>query len=155
VRSYNVFDGDLTETRDQPGFSWRRGKVGEAIGAERMGASLYELEPGERTFPYHYEYGNEEWLLVVKGNPTLRDPEGEHELQPGDIVCFREGPDGAHQVRNDTDAAVRVLMLSTKQLPDAAVYPDSGKMGVWSGNEADPGRLFRIASEVDYWDGES
>ena len=29
-------------------------------------------------------------------------------------------------------------------------------MGVWSGNEdADPGRMFRIESEVDYWDGET
>ncbi len=122
---------------------------------QKLGASLYELEPGERTFPYHYEYGAEEWLFVVAGRPTLRDPEGEHVLRPGDVVCFREGPDGAHQVRNDTDRPIRILILSTKQSPDAAVYPDSGKIGIWPGNPVDPGRMFRIASEVDYWDGES
>jgi len=155
VRAFNLFDGELDLSRDRPGFSWRRAMVGQQIGAERLGASLYELEPGERTFPYHYEYGVEEWLLVVAGRPTLRDPEGEHELRPGDVVCFREGPDGAHQLRNDTDEPIRVLILSTKQSPDAAVYPDSGKIGIWSGNPADPGRLFRIESEVDYWDGES
>jgi uncharacterized cupin superfamily protein len=155
VKAFNVFDGELDLSRDRPGFSWRRAMVGEQIGAEKLGASLYELEPGERTFPYHYEYGVEEWLLVVAGRPTLRDPDGEHELGPGDIVCFREGPDGAHQVRNDTDEPTRVLILSTKQSPDAAVYPDSGKIGIWPGNPADPGRLFRISSEVDYWDGES
>lgn len=156
MRAFNLFDGELPETRDRPGFSWRRAKVGDAIGGRKLGASLYELEPGERTFPYHYEYGNEEWLLVVAGRPTLRDPGGEHELRPGDVVCFPEGPDGAHQVRNDTDEPVKVLVLSTKTSPDMAVYPDSGKVGVWSGyDEADPGRLFRIASEVDYWDGES
>lgn len=154
MRAFNLYDGELAESRDHPGFSWRRARVGEAVGAEKLGASLYELEPGERTFPYHYEYGNEEWLLVVAGRPTLRDPEGEHELRPGDVVCFREGPDGAHQVRNRTEEAVRVLILSTKRTPDAAVYPDSGKVGVWSGFDADPGRLFRISSEVDYWDGE-
>lgn len=152
---FNLFDGELDQSRDQPGFSWRRAVVGKRIGAEKLGASLYELEPGERTFPYHYEYGNEEWLLVVGGRPTLRVPDGEHELQPGDVVCFREGPEGAHQVRNDTDGPVRVLILSTKSQPDAAVYPDSGKMGVWSGNDADPGRLFRIGDAVDYWDGEN
>ena len=27
--------------------------------------------------PYHYEYAEEEWLLVVEGNPILRHPEGE------------------------------------------------------------------------------
>jgi len=156
VRSFNLFDGELDEARDRPGFSWRRAAVGRRIGGEQLGASLYELEPGERTFPYHYEYGNEEWLFVVAGRPTLRVPDGEHELRPGDVVCFPEGPEGAHQVRNDTDEPARVLILSTKRQPDAAVYPDSGKMGVWSGNdEADPGRLFRIADAVDYWDGES
>jgi len=156
VRSFNLFDGELRETRERPGFSWRRTKVGDEIGGEKIGASLYELEPGERSFPYHYEYGNEEWLIVVGGRPTLRAPDGEHELRPGDVVCFPEGPEGAHQVRNDTDEPVRVLIASTKRQPDAAVYPDSGKMGVWSGNEdADPGRMFRIESEVDYWDGET
>ena len=154
MRSFNLFDGELDETRDRPGFSWRRAAVGRQIGAEKLGASVYELQPGERTFPYHYEYGNEEWLLVVAGRPTLRVPDGEHELRPGDIVCFREGPEGAHQVRNDSDEPARVLIFSTKRQPDAAVYPDSGKMGVWSGNDADPGRIFRIESEVDYWDGE-
>lgn len=155
MRSFNLFDGELGETRERPGFSWRRAKVGEEIGGEKLGASLYELQPGERTYPYHYEYGNEEWLLVVGGRPTLRAPDGEHELRPGDVVCFREGPEGAHGLRNGSDEPVRILILSTKRRPDAAVYPDSGKMGVWSGDEeADPGRIFRIADAVDYWDGE-
>jgi uncharacterized cupin superfamily protein len=155
VKSFNLHDGELDDRRDRPGFSWRRAMVGRELGAEKLGASLYELDPGERTFPYHYEYGNEEWLLVVSGRPTLRNPEGEHVLEPGDVVCFREGPAGAHLVRNDTDEPIRVLILSTKTSPDMAIYPDSGKVGVWSGNESvDPGRLFRLASEVDYWDGE-
>ena len=154
MRSFNLFDGELDLERDRPGFSWRRAIVGEKIGAEKLGASLYELQPGERTFPYHYEYGAEEWLLVVAGRPTLRDPEGEHELRPGDVVCFREGPEGAHQIRNASDEPIRVLIASTKQLPDAAVYPDSNKVGIWTGNDADPPRLFRIGTELDYWDGE-
>ncbi len=103
MKSFNIFDGELDLGREQPGFSWRRAAVGERLGAAKLGASLYELQPGERSFPYHYEYGNEEWLLVVAGRPTLRAPDGEHELRPGDVVCFPEGPDGAHQVRNDTD----------------------------------------------------
>ena len=156
MRSFNLFHGELVDRRDRPGFSWRRTAVGRAIGAEKLGASVYELEPGERSFPYHYEYGNEEWLIVVAGHPTLRDPEGEHVLEPGDVVCFREGPDGAHQMRNDAVGVVRFLILSTKVSPDMAIYPDSNKVGVWSGKEdVDPGRLFLLADEVDYWDGET
>ena len=155
MRSFNLFDGELDRVRDQPGFSWRATAVGEHIGGAKLGASLYELDPGERSFPYHYEYGNEEWLLVVAGSPTLRDPEGEHELRPGDVVCFPEGPEGAHQVRNDTDEPIKVLILSTKISPDTAVYPDSGKVGVWSGMDTDTVRIFRIADAADYWDGEA
>ena len=40
-------------------------------------------------------------------------------------------------------------MLSNKDEPAIAVYPDSGKIGVFP-----PGKLFRLADEVDYWDGE-
>jgi uncharacterized cupin superfamily protein len=152
---FNLFDGTLDDARDRPGWSWRRTIVGEKLGAEKLGASLYELDPGEKTFPYHYEYGAEEWLLVVAGEPTLRRPDGEQLLRAGDIVCFPEGPQGAHQVRNDTDVPIRVLIFSTKALPDAAVYPDSGKIGIWTGNEADPPRIFRFESAVDYWDGET
>lgn len=155
MESFNLFDGELDEERDRPGFSWRAARLGPKLGAEKIGASLYELQPGERTFPYHYEYGAEEWLLVVAGRPTLRAPDGERELRPGDVVCFPEGPEGAHQVRNDTDEPVRILIASTQESPNAAVYPDSGKVGIWTGNEADPPRLFKLDSAVDYWDGES
>jgi uncharacterized cupin superfamily protein len=156
VESFNLFDGELDEERTEPaGFTWRAARLGPRLGAAKVGATLYELQPGERSFPYHYEYGAEEWLVVVSGRPTLRVPDGEHELRAGDVVCFPEGPAGAHLVRNDSDEPVRVLIASTKQLPAAAVYPDSGKVGLWTGNESDPPRLSRIGDAVDYWDGEA
>jgi uncharacterized cupin superfamily protein len=150
---FNLFDGDLDESRDRPGYGWRRKRVGDAIGAEKLGASLYELEPGQKTFPYHYEYGTEEWLICVAGRPTLRTPVGERELRPGDTVCFREGPDGAHAVENRGDEPARVLILSTKGFPNGAVYPDSDKWGVWWSE--DDFALFRHGDAVDYWEGES
>jgi uncharacterized cupin superfamily protein len=155
MQPFNVFDDELDEERTEPaGFTWRAARLGPKLGAKEVGASVYELQPGERSFPYHYEYGCEEWLLVVSGRPTLRTPDGEQELRPGDLVCFPEGPAGAHLVRNDTDEPLRVLIASTKARPGVAVYPDSGKIGVWPENEADPPQLFRRDSAVDYWDGE-
>ena len=134
---------------DPAGYRARMGRFGPTIGAEQLGASVYELDPGESVCPYHYEYPEEEWLLVLAGRPTLRDPDGEHELEQGDLVCFPEGPDGAHKVTNRSDELVRILMLSTKHETAVAVYPDSGKVGVWP-----LGKLFRLADAVDYFDGE-
>jgi uncharacterized cupin superfamily protein len=147
VNIYDVVaDGDAA---DPAGYRARMARFGPRIGAEQLGGSVYELDPGESVCPYHYEYPEEEWLIVLAGRPTLRDPEGEHELDLGDVVCFPEGPDGAHKVTNDSDELVRILMLSTKAKTAVAVYPDSGKVGVWP-----LGKLFRLADEVDYWDGE-
>jgi uncharacterized cupin superfamily protein len=83
----------------------------------------------------------------------VRTPEGVTELRPGDALCFRPGPDGAHQVRNDSAAVVRVLMFSEVVTPAATVYPDSDKIGVWTGNTADD-LMFRRTSAVAYYDGE-
>jgi uncharacterized cupin superfamily protein len=155
VDVFNLYDGELDEERTEPaGFTWRAARLGPKLGAKKVGTSVYELQPGESSFPYHYEYGCEEWLLVVSGRPTLRAPDGERELRPGDLVWFPEGPEGAHLVRNDTDEPIRVLLASTKAVPGVAVYPDSGKIGLWPGNDADPPQMFRRDTAVDYWDGE-
>jgi len=154
VEVYNLFGDDLEEWSSRAGYERRGKQIGPVLGASLLGASLYELPPGEKTWPYHYEYGCEEWLLVVAGAPTLRTPEGERVLAPGDVVAFPEGPAGAHQVSNRSDAPVRVLILSTKGKPAVAVYPDSGKIGVWTGNDDDDA-LFRAGDAVDYWEGEA
>jgi uncharacterized cupin superfamily protein len=153
MRVFNLFEGEFDERRDRPGYSWQAARVGKAIGGTKLGATLYELPPGEKTFPYHYEYGTEEWLICTEGRPTLRTPDGERELRPGDTVCFPEGPEGAHQVENRSDEPARVLIFSTKGFPNGAVYPDSGKWGVWWSEQEFA--LFRRGDAVDYWDGEA
>ena len=118
-----------------------------------LGGTVYELPPGDSICPYHYEYGEEEWLLVLTGQPTVRHASGEDVLDPGDAVCFPAGPDGAHKVTNRTDETVRVLMLSTKRTPAVVVYPDSDKIGVYTDEPRDT-MLVRRESGVDYWDRE-
>jgi uncharacterized cupin superfamily protein len=127
--------------------------VGAHIGAELIGGSMYELAPGDKLWPYHVHHANEEWLIVLLGAPTLRAPDGEHELKEGDVVCFVRGKDGAHQVTNRTDSAIRVLMLSTRIAPDVIEYIDSGKVGARS-VAGERILLSRPGPMLDYWDGE-
>jgi uncharacterized cupin superfamily protein len=136
---------------EKPGFHWRRKRVAGA----HLGASLYELEPGESTFPYHYELGSDELLVVVSGRPTLRAPDGERELRPGDCVLFESGPAGAHQLSNRSSEPARVLLVSNFALPRAAVQVDSQKMMIRWGSGADHRRWFRLDDAVDYWEGET
>jgi uncharacterized cupin superfamily protein len=134
---------------DPPGFQARYGRLGPLLGAGALlGGTVHELDPGERTSPYHYEIGNEECVLVLTGTPVLRHPSGRDELVAGDLVAFADGEAGAHQLINDSTEPARVLIFSTKHQPAASAYPDSGKVGT-------PGGVFRIADAVDYWDGET
>ena len=126
--------------------------VGQATGSSETLMFIYDLAPGASSSPYHYEY-DEEWLLVVDGTLVLRAPDGEHTVERGDIVCFPAGPAGAHQLLNRSESAARVLMFSSSRSPAVSVYPDSDKIGVWPGNEADE-LVFKRGTAVPWSEGE-
>src|ERR1700710_1715726 len=150
MQHINIADPDFQfDPSDPEGFRSGLHRYGKLIGMRKLGASVYEIPPGQSICPYHYEYGEEEALLVLEGRPTLRHPGGSDELAPWDAVAFPEGPDGAHAVRNDTAETVRVLMFSTIGVPGATVYPDSDKVGIWTGNEDDD-LLVQRTSKVGY-----
>jgi len=156
VRRVNVFTAQLQhDDDDPPGYEADYLRIGPLIGAERLGATIYALGPGQSNCPYHYEYPDEEWLLVLEGTLTVRTPEGEEEVAAGEAVCFPEGPDGAHKLTNRSDGPVRLLMLSTKNNPGVAVYPDSDKIGVWPVQGGGQDKIMvKPSSDVDYWEGE-
>ena len=154
----NVLEPNWDE--EGPGGS-RRARLGWQAGTERIGASLYELPGGAAPWPYHYQHGNEEMLIVLRGRPHLRTPQGWRQLEEGEMVSFPRGPEGAHEVANRSEETVRYLLLSEMNAPEAIVYPDSGKVGVLSrppGSQGDEDALaswFRLDDEVDYWEGET
>ncbi len=148
-----MVDGELEPDEQKPaGFGGARAMLRELLGGAEIGFSLYELSPGTRLWPYHYELNREEWLLVVAGEPTLREPAGERRLRAGDVVCFPIGPEGAHALRNETERPARVAVFGTYPA-DAyvAVQVDSDKVLVQG---ADGRRILRGSPSLDYWDGE-
>ena len=107
MQKFNVFEGQV-EFDDTDPEAYRAGahRFGPEIGAGRLGATLYELPPGQALCPYHYE-SEEEWLLVLQGQLTLRHAEGEDVLGPGDITAFPVGPAGGHKTTNNGTETVR------------------------------------------------
>jgi uncharacterized cupin superfamily protein len=151
VSEVNVFEAELAVDKGDPEDFADVGyvRLGPLVGATKLGMTVYELPPGKSNCPYHYELGDEEWLIVLSGQLTVRTPEGEMELGPWDTVCFPPGEAGAHRLTNRSEEPVRLAMLSTKNEPAVSIYPDSNKVGVWP-----PGKLFRLDDAVDYWEGE-
>jgi uncharacterized cupin superfamily protein len=154
VQRINLHDIEPQYDADDPeGYRVGSLRLGPHIGGSLFGATVYELATGQSICPYHYEYGNEEWAIVLAGAPLLRHPGGEDELREGDVVCFPVGPEGAHKLTNGGDMTARVLLLSTKIDPAVCIYPDSDKIGVYPGEESD-NVIVRRESNVDYWAGE-
>jgi uncharacterized cupin superfamily protein len=153
MKVFNIFGDEWHESRDRDGWRMQEAFVGHHIGAELIGASMAEIEPGNKMWPYHTHHANEEWAIVLRGEPTLRTPEGEQVLNEGDVVCFRRGKEGAHQIINRTDAPVRVLMLSSMNQGDIIEYLDTGK--VLAESPAGETVFFtRPGPKAEYWEGE-
>jgi len=154
----NIFDPEWSVEVEREGFRTRRAKVGADAGSERLGASVYELEPGQAPFPLHYHLDNEELLIVLRGTPSLRITESEREMTEGEVVAFGVGAEGAHQVVNRTDEPVRILFISEMNAPEIVVRPESGKISAFGRppGSSRPGihKVFFESDESEFWDGE-
>jgi len=110
---------------------------------------VYELPPGGFAV-YHFHHGSEELLVVLRGHPTLRTPDGERKLDEGEAVHFPVGPEGAHGIRNTTSEPVRYLVAGTLQSPEVVEYPDTGQVTAQSRQPSQTGdSLFVIHQLVE------
>jgi uncharacterized cupin superfamily protein len=122
--SMNIWDDDWGEQEEDWSGGGALAKRLSPRGWDHLlGASLYELGPGNFAV-YHAHHGSEELLIVLRGRPTLRTPDGERQLDEGEAVHFTTGPAGAHGLRNDTDASVRYVMAGVRVSPEVVEYPD-------------------------------
>ena len=117
-----------------------------------LGATVYELGPGNFAV-YHFHHGAEELLIVLRGSPTLRGPDGDRVLEEGEVVHFQPGPAGAHGIRNDTDEPVRYVMVSDHPSPEVAEYPDLGQITAQARTGSQTGErlwfVYDVPSETD------
>ena len=150
---FNLRDCDVAEDpRVRDGNRFLRAMLGQAVGAQLTGLSIYELPPGEAAWTYHYELNREEWVIVVAGEVVVRTPQGDRSLRAGDVVAFPVGEEGAHQVRNDSDAVARFAMPSSSAGDGyVAVRPDSNTALI-----VGPGfrQIVPLDESLEYWDRE-
>lgn len=120
--------------------------------AEHCMVSIYEIPPRKSAYPYHYHLKNEEVFYIISGEGILKTSSGERRVKAGELLYFPANPDGAHKLTNssDTEKLVYIDFDVTHDL-DAAVYPDSNKIGIWG---KDVNRVYPIDANVDYYTGE-
>jgi uncharacterized cupin superfamily protein len=153
----NVFTDEWQRTIEEGGFGVRGTRVGTMAGATRVGVTVYELDPGKKNLPYHAHFGVEEVIVVLRGTPVLRSPQGERELAEGEVVACPPGRAGAHQLINRGGSVARFLVISSKALADVIEYPDSGKISAQGGEWGTPdGVAYMLATEPElgYFEGE-
>lgn len=123
----NIFNREFDTERDGDGALKRQNFVARKAGATKIGATVWELDPGATAYKFHFHYGEEELLIVLEGTPTLRTPDATRELEAGEVVSFLVGPEGAHQLLNESDSVVRFLAISAGDETDVVKYPDTGE----------------------------
>ena len=146
---------NLNDPLGATGDGLQAARVGETAGAEELGASVYRLQPGEEMV-FHYHVQREELLIVLEGRLSLRTADGLEELPEGEVVAFPRGESGAHGYRNDTDSAVRVLMVSEMNGPNISVYPDQNRVAIFDAGQRSRrrfGALFNVADAVSDYGG--
>ena len=99
----NIFEPEFDQQRDEPGFRSQRARLGWQLASQRLGASIWEIEPGEAAYPYHYHLAEEELLIVLMGRPSMRTDGDWRELEPGDVALLPARPARA-AIRSRTGA---------------------------------------------------
>ena len=154
IRNFN--DAELKpETRD-PLYQCLSQRLATGTAARNLGISIDIVAPGKRSCPYHFHHAQEEMFIVIEGSGTLRVAGERLPLRAGDIMFIPPGPEYPHQIINTSDAPLKYLSISTRDMPEICEYPDSGKYLAFARHG--DGKFFdglqRAANNLDYWDGE-
>jgi uncharacterized cupin superfamily protein len=139
--------GDDWDSGPEDDWSGGRARSARLAGGGVLGATVYELPPDGYAV-YHFHHASEELLIVLRGRPTLRTPDGERELDEGDVVHFVSGPAGAHGLYNRTSAAVRYVMAGTRPTPEVVEYPDLGQLTAQSQHPSQTGERLFVVHQV-------
>jgi uncharacterized cupin superfamily protein len=136
-----------------------RQRIGNSVGAEKLGYGVFTVPPGKTAFPSHVHGVNEEMIYILDGQGTLRFGNERIPVESGTFIACPSGYELSHQLINDSARALRYLVVSTMVYPDIVEYPDSNKIGVYTGPSTSAKKPFRAlyekGSEVPYFHGET
>ena len=152
IKHSKIEDIPVSHKCEHESYEYYRRKFVPFGGAKNALVSVYQIPPRKAAYPYHFHHNNEETFYIISGEGILRTPDGEKKVSAGELLFFPTGPAGAHKLTN-TSSTEKLVYIDFDAIHDldAAVYPDSGKIGVWG---KDVNLVFRMEDHADYYDGE-
>lgn len=152
IRHSKIADLSAKHKTLHEGYEYTRRNFVPRGQANHTQVSVYEVPPQKAAYPYHYHLQDEESFYILSGEGLLKTPEGEKRVSAGDMLFFPAGSEGAHKLTN-TSLTEKLVYIDFDVIHDldAAIYPDSGKIGVWG---KDINRVYPLDANVDYYEGE-
>lgn len=116
----------------------------------KIGIAVEELPPGKQSCPFHFHMIEEEHVIALEGEATLRLGDERYTIKAGDYVGFPAGQKAGHCLINESDKPFRFIIVGDNSPNEVCVYPDSDKIMISSFGR----KIVRDAESLDYWDGE-
>ena len=158
MKTFNIFDAELRVRRRRTRTATTAGmdRFGPKIGAhEDRRARSTSSRPARRcarttTRP------TRSGCSCSRARLSVRHPDGDDVLGPGDVAAFPVGPEGAHKIYQRVgDETVRFIMLSTKDVPGVRGLPGL-EQDRQSGPATRTSTCWSACGEnLDYYDGET
>jgi uncharacterized cupin superfamily protein len=86
---------------------------------------IIRLGPGQIAYPYHLHSAQWELYHVLSGGGEVRHQNGSTPIVAGDAFFFR--PDEPHQLSNNGDENLVILVVADNPIGESCYYPDSQK----------------------------
>jgi uncharacterized cupin superfamily protein len=108
---------------------------------------ILRIASGQTPYPYHLHSAQWELYHVLSGRGQVRHADGTADIETGDAFLFR--PNEPHQLINNGEVDLVLMVIADNPPNESAYYPDSKKWLVRS-----PERRIMRGESLDYFDGE-
>lgn len=101
--------------------------ISRVMGLTQIGASYFEVQPGESAFPLHAHYQEDEIIIVLSGTGTYRFAGENHAVKAGDTLAAPAGrAELAHQLTNSGAETLKYICVSSLPEINVVELPELG-----------------------------
>lgn len=121
---------DYPPPYDQAVAGRERVAVGDLFGLTQFGANATRLRPGAASAQRHWHACEDEFIVILEGEATLKTDEGETVMKAGMMAGFPAGDQNGHQLINTGKSDLYYIEIGYRSPVDRVEYPDADMLFV-------------------------